>query len=359
MKLLIAGGGTGGHIFPAIAIAKEFVATAPTPRVLWAGTARGLEAQLVPRAGYSLFVLSASAMRGKRWRTKLGGFIRLPVALLQAVRLIQAYNPACILCVGGYASAAVGCVALLMRIPLVVEEQNAIPGITNRWLGKFADRVVVAFENSRHYFPTRRVEVVGLPVRREILAVPPPRLDDDERPLNILVLGGSQGAQSLNRAMTNAIVRLSAMKRPPFIIQQTGVADHRWVREAYGNLRYRAEVHPFIDDMAGAYQRADLIISRAGSSVLEMALTGRGMILIPYPYAADQHQLANAQYLVERGAARLVADREFNGERCVQIVQELDANRDTLRAMAKTAANLNSRNAAMRIATVCREVAHA
>jgi UDP-N-acetylglucosamine--N-acetylmuramyl-(pentapeptide) pyrophosphoryl-undecaprenol N-acetylglucosamine transferase len=291
MKIVIAGGGTGGHVFPGVAIAEEVRARDPDATVTFVGTARGLEAKVVPELGWPLELVDMSGLKTVGAVAALRGAARLPRAVWQARRLVRRLAPDVVVGVGGYASVPVVVAARLAGVPACVCEQNSIPGLANRMLGRVARQVFVAFADSARFFAANKVAVVGNPVRRDmvrrLLAPAPPR--DDDR-VHVLVCGGSQGAVAVNELAGAALVALSA-ERPLAIVHQAGARDAEATAARYAAAGVVAEVHAFITDMASAYLAADLVIGRAGATtVAELAIAGKAAVLVPYPHAADNHQ---------------------------------------------------------------------
>lgn len=388
-RVMIMAGGTGGHVFPALAVAAELRARGA--EVFWLGTRRGLEAQLVPAAGIAMEWVSVAGLRGKGIASLLLAPFQLLRAALQVIAVILRQRPTVILGMGGFVTGPGGAVTWFLRKPLVIHEQNSIAGMTNRLLAPLATRVCVAFPNtfaSTSFFRLprsrarqrdggapdrgRRVEHeatapaagkilhTGNPVRREIAALPAPaqRLAGRSGPVNLLVLGGSLGARALNETVPAAVAR---MQMRPAIWHQTGARNLDEARAAYAAAGVDARIVPFIDDMAAAYAWADLVLCRAGAlTVAELAAAGVGAVLVPYPHAVDDHQTHNAQYLVDAGAALVVQQRELTPARLAELLAPLcaDAARPRLLAMAEAARRLAQTGAAALVAEQCLEVAH-
>lgn len=349
MRVVIAGGGTGGHLYPGIALAHEFVRLRPGSSVLFVGTERGLEARVVPREGFELATIRVRGIVGRGvWRAA-ATLVRLPVALAQAWAVLKRFRPDLVVGVGGYAAAPTIVAALLMRRVIVLLEQNVLPGLTNRLLAPLADVVVAAFEESRAAC-RGRVEVLGNPVRRTVVAagrtVPP------DAPA-LLVFGGSQGAVAINRAVAGALGRLAAI-RGLSIVHQTGPADHAATQRAYTAAGVTAKVEPYLDDMGAAYAGAALVVSRAGATtVAELTACGRPAILIPYPHAAHGHQERNARALEAAGAAQVILERDLSGERLGEVVAGLFGDRARLTRMAAASRSLGRPDAGEQIARRC------
>ncbi|HVT31599.1 MAG TPA: undecaprenyldiphospho-muramoylpentapeptide beta-N-acetylglucosaminyltransferase [Rhodanobacteraceae bacterium] len=349
--VMIMAGGTGGHIFPGLAVADE-LRRGRTP-VIWIGGVGGLEQQLVPQYGWRLETLPIAGVRGKGIVAKLTAPFRLARAIAAALALFRRYAPRSVLSMGGYAAAPGGLAARIARIPLVVHEQNRIPGMTNRMLARFATRVLTGFADV-----FANGEWVGNPVRASIAAIPAPaaRYAGREGPLRLLVLGGSQGAQSLNSALPEVLRRRGA-RLPVAVRHQCGAKHFEQARAAYMRANIEAEVVPFEDDMAGAYAWADLVICRSGALTLaELAAAGVPAILVPFPHAVDDHQTKNAEAMVAAGGARLVVEGEDFVKRLGAAFEEI-GDRAKLTKMAEAARSLAKPDAARRIAGICMEVA--
>jgi UDP-N-acetylglucosamine--N-acetylmuramyl-(pentapeptide) pyrophosphoryl-undecaprenol N-acetylglucosamine transferase len=315
VKLLIAGGGTGGHVYPAIAIAEEVLAR-PGGEVLFVGTAQGIEARVVPAAGYRLETLAVSGLKRMKPADMFRGAARLPVALGRSMQIVRRFRPDAVLGVGGYASGPVVLAAALLRVPTAIHEQNSVPGMTNRILARLARTIFVAFEEAARRFAPRPSQLVGNPVRRKIIdALAGPPLSPD-RASTVLIVGGSQGARAVNELVLEAAAHLAKDARLPRLLHQTGAADAAACEDRYRKLGVgdRVSVVPFIEDMAGAYASASSVIGRAGALTLaELAIVGKPAILIPLPTAADDHQTRNAQAFADAGAAIVLNQRETDG----------------------------------------------
>jgi UDP-N-acetylglucosamine--N-acetylmuramyl-(pentapeptide) pyrophosphoryl-undecaprenol N-acetylglucosamine transferase len=353
--ILIMAGGTGGHVFPALALAR--LLRARSLEVIWLGTARGLESRVIPAEGIPIERLSVGGLRGKGALTWLAAPFRLTLALLQALSVMRRYRPLVVVGLGGFVTGPGGVAAWLTRRPLIIHEQNAIAGFTNRCLAHLARIVLEAFPGS--FGQGVHARVIGNPVRADISTLPPPaaRFAGRTGPVRILVIGGSQGAARLNAVVPFALKRLTAALA--FDVRHQ--AGERWIdagRASYAQAGVRADVRPFIEDMSEAYGWADLVICRSGAlTVSELAAAGVGAILVPFPGAVDDHQAYNAQYLVREGAAVLILDRELNAERLADELQRLCAGRGKLLAMAERARLLAKPRAADELAASCVELA--
>ena len=348
--LMVMAGGTGGHIFPGIAVAEEL--RAQGWRIVWMGNPDGMEAQIVPTRGYETAWVRFGALRGKGLLRKL----LLPVNLLsgfwQALRALRRLQPDVVLGMGGYITFPGGMMASLLGRPLVLHEQNSVAGLANRVLAKVADRVLSGFPEVMD-----NAEWLGNPVRADITAVLPPteRYAGRSGPLRLLVVGGSLGAAALNETVPQALARLEPEARP-IVVHQAGERQIEALRAAYARVQVEGELRPFIDDMAAAYADADLVICRAGAlTVAELAAAGVASLLVPFPHAVDDHQTGNARFLADRGAAYLLPQTELSPDRLAGILSSLDRGR--LLNMAEHARALAKPLAAAAVAHVCAELA--
>ena len=348
MRVLIAGGGTGGHLFPGVAIAEEVRARDADAAVRFVGTARGIEARVLPELGWDLSLIQVSGLKTVGMLGTLRGLLKLPRALWQARRIVKEWKPDAVIGVGGYASGPVVLMARLRGVPTAICEQNSIPGFTNKLLGRVVRKVFLSFEESRRFFKAKKVAMTGNPVRRELAArllaasTEPRPLD---RPTAILVSGGSLGAVAVNDLASRALIALAA-QRPISIVHQTGVADEETVAARYRAADVNADVRAFIKDMASEYARADLIVCRAGATtVAELAIAGKPAIFIPYPFAADNHQERNAAEMQASGAALSYRQAELTAEKLAAAISPLLDDLDrraamgaAMRALARPAA---------------------
>jgi len=354
MKVMIAGGGTGGHVFPALAVAAELRRRDPANEVLFVGSERGLETRLVPEAGYPLRTLPAAGFKGVSLTRKLKSLSLLPRSLWASRGLLNEFGPNAVLGVGGYASGPAVLAAALSGRPTVLFEPNAQPGLANRLLQPFVRRAVVTHEETLARFGPKATRT-GIPVRAEFFQVP---AKEHQPPFTLLIFGGSQGALAINRAVVDALDLLRASGLSIHFIHQSGERDDDAVRVAYARREIRAEVLPFIDDMPACLAGADLVICRAGAStVAELSAAGRAAILVPFPRATDNHQLRNAEVLCRAGAARLLPQAELNGETLAREVLRLLEKPQQLTAMARAARSLAAPDAAARIAEIIESVA--
>ena len=335
MRFLMAAGGTGGHVIPALVVARELMARNPDCRVLFVGTAKGVENRLVPQAGFPLELVDVGALQRQSWAARSRTFFRLPRALWQASRILRKFQPQVVLGVGGYAAGPVMLAAALMGIPLAVLEPNAFPGMANRWIAPFVARAFLAFPEAASFFGHGKPLIAGIPVRREFFEIRPhPQTQPRESPFTVLVFGGSQGARTLNRAVMEALPKLAQCGKQIRLLHQTGQNEYNAVKEAVAKYPVQAEVFPYIEGMPEAFARADLVVCRAGANtVAELAAAGKAAILVPFPAAANQHQLRNAEAVARTGAARLILDKELNGETFFSAVEELCEGPEKLNRM--------------------------
>ncbi len=354
--ILITAGGTGGHVFPALAVAS-LLREQGVPLV-WLGTRGGIEARLVPAHGYPLETVAVAGLRGKGWRRRLAAPFEVARAVLGALRLLHRLQPRLVLGMGGFAAGPAGLAAWLARVPLLVHEQNAVAGLTNRLLAPLASRVLQAFPGA--FAPGRAPVTTGNPVRQSILALPAPeaRAAYAAAPLRVLVLGGSQGAAFLNETVPAACATLGTGACE--IRHQAGERDRDATAARYAALGLAAAVEAFIDDMAGAYGWAQVVICRSGAlTVAELAAAGVAAVLVPFPHAVDDHQTANARWLTGRGAAVLVPQSECDAGRLGRLLAEFAAAPARLLEMARAARGAARPDAAAAVAAACLEVARA
>ena len=355
MRLLLAGGGTGGHLFPALAVAETLRQQDAAAAVLFVGTERGLEARLLPAQGWELATVDMIGVAGRSLRAKLAILPRLGRSLLQARTILRRFRPDVVLGVGGYASVPVVLAAALARVPVVLHEQNALPGLANRLLARLARTVCLSFATAAPAFGRRRTLVTGNPVRAAIAASP----EVLPAAASLLVFGGSQGARAINEALLAALPELQRQGVHCPIVHQTGVAEAETVAAGYRQAGWtQVTVTPFIEDMATAYAQASLVVCRAGATTLaELAAAGRPAILIPYPHAAADHQTANAQAVAAVGAAILLPQAALTGAVLAAQIAQLLADATRLQTMAEAARTLAQPAAAEQILAHCRAAA--
>lgn len=349
MRVLIAAGGTGGHIYPGIAVAKEILRRDPESEVRFVGTARGLENKLVPQAGFELSIIDSAGLKNVGPIARARGLMVLPKSLRGARTLIKKFQPEVVVGAGGYVSGPVLLTAALMRLPTLVMESNALPGWTNRVLARFVDKAAVSFEAALPHFRGKGV-VTGNPVRREFFEIPARKREATGiGQFAILVFGGSQGAHAINEAMIAALPSLGSLKNVLSVMHQTGEADFERVREGYVNAgwRDRAKVTKYIDNMVVAFADVDLVICRAGATTTaELIAAGKASMMVPFPHAADDHQRKNAEALEAAGAARMILQQDLSGERLAREIDALARESKRITAMEQAARKLARGDAA-------------
>ena len=344
MKVLIAAGGTGGHIYPGIAVAKEIMRRDAGSEVLFVGTTRGLETRIVPENGFQLSLINSAGLKNVGLVGKLKGLAVLPKSFLEARQLLKEFKPDVVVGAGGYVSGPVLMMASLMRIPTLVMDSNALPGFTNRRLAMFVDKAALTFEEAVPFFGKKGV-VTGNPVRKEFFAISEPESSDKIR---LLIFGGSQGARAINNAMTDALPKLSIVPDSLEITHQTGDADFEKVREVYDRAGWdRADVRRYISDMVSEFAKSDLIICRAGATTCaELAAAGKASIMVPLPTAADDHQRKNAEAMQNAGASRMILQSDLNGDTLAKEVSDLIASPDAISNMEAAAKKMARSDAA-------------
>ncbi|RJO68649.1 MAG: undecaprenyldiphospho-muramoylpentapeptide beta-N-acetylglucosaminyltransferase [Myxococcales bacterium] len=358
MKLLIAGGGTGGHLFSGVATAEALRAEG-RHEILFVGTARGLEATLLPKLGWPVrFVTVGGLKRMGPWRTAVNLF-KVPLSFLQSLAILLRFKPNVALGVGGYASGPAMLAAWLTGVPTAIVEQNSYPGVTNRLLGRLARAVIIHFERAAEYFPPKKIRRFGNPVRQAFAALAAEEATPmPEGKLRLLITGGSQGAHAINVAFADAALKLAKMKDRLVIRHQTGEADAEAVRRAYAQAGLAATVEAFIDDMPAAYRAADLVVCRAGAgNCAELAAAGKPALFVPLPTAADDHQTANAAELVGAGGAWMVQQRGFTADYVRDFAERLLNKPDELAAKLAAARGQGRPDAALRTAALLTELA--
>jgi UDP-N-acetylglucosamine--N-acetylmuramyl-(pentapeptide) pyrophosphoryl-undecaprenol N-acetylglucosamine transferase len=356
VRMLVAGGGTGGHVFPGIALAEEVVTRHPANDVVFVGTARGLEATVVPQEGFPIELIQVKGLKGKGLLQTLKNLLLLPLAFLQSARILRRWRPDVVVGVGGYASGPVVLVAWLLRIPTAVQEQNAVAGLTNRVLGRFVNAAFTAFPEAASHFPRRKVYQLGNPIRRQLMENYMHPVAEHATP-RLLVFGGSQGAHALNMRVIEALPHLADLRDHLRITHQTGARDREQVERGYAACGFAPDVREFITDMSGAYAEADLVVCRAGAMALaELTVCKKPSILVPFPAAADNHQVRNAKSLVDAGAAVMIEERGLTGEVLANEIRAILSTPERRERMARAAGRLGSPQAAKEIADVCTEL---
>jgi len=336
--VIIAAGGTGGHIFPGVAIAHELRRRDEQTEILFVGTPRGLESKIIPREGFELELMNVGALKSVSVFQKIKSLFQLPMSFIAALKLLKRFKPDVVIGVGGYASGPILLVAALKGAPTMIVEPNAMPGFTNRVLARFCDAAALSFEEAKKFF-RRRAEVTGNPIRGDFAEMK--RKERGDR-LNVLIFGGSQGARAINNAVVSALPLLAAHGDKLAIVHQTGEADFEMVRRGYNESGFEAaDVRPFIHDMAAQFERADVLISRSGATTAaEVAAAGKAAILVPFPFAADDHQRKNAEAFERAGAARMIAQQELTPERLAQELKRLIDNAEEIDRMEEASRKL-------------------
>lgn len=353
MRVLIAGGGTGGHLFPAIALAEAFMKRSGENQVRFVTTQRVLDSQLLAERGFSFMPLKMEGIKGKGLAGKLSSLYQLPGAFSRSIKIIREYRPEMVLGVGGYVSGPMVLAAWWKKIPCAVQEQNSVPGVTNQLLGRVVDRVFLAFKESGSYFPKRKIRITGNPIRQELKKVAH-REVPHAGPLTLLILGGSQGAHRINQVVRDSLEGLLPLKNELYFIHQTGEKDEAEVARAYQEKGFRHRVTAFISDMAWAYGQADMIIGRAGAmTITEITALGKPSLLIPFPFAANNHQEHNARSLVMAGAAEMILEKDLSPGLLADRLRHWLAHREKLTQMGIKAKTMGRWQAAEEIIEAC------
>jgi UDP-N-acetylglucosamine--N-acetylmuramyl-(pentapeptide) pyrophosphoryl-undecaprenol N-acetylglucosamine transferase len=331
MRVIIAGGGTGGHLFPGLAVAEELKGRDASAEIIFVGTELGIEARVVPREGYPIKFLRAEGLVGVSFARKIKAIAKMVLSVIDSYRIIKTVNPDIVIGVGGYASGAIVFLSFLKSVPTMILEQNSVPGLTNKVLGKFVDTVCITYQESASFFPREKTFLTGNPIRTYILkgnAEAGRKLFSlDPGLFTVFAFGGSSGARSINTAMVEALNHLHDLKDKIQFLHQTGPKDYEKVREAYRMAGFKGTIAPFIYQMGEAYAVADVVVSRAGATTLaELTALGKPAILVPYPFAAGNHQELNARRLREIGAAKMIPDRELQGETLANTIREIYMN---------------------------------
>jgi len=352
MRAVLAGGGTGGHVIPALAIAHELRSLYPC-QIIFIGTSRGIENRLVPAAGFELKLVEVGALKKVSLARRVATMTALPMAIFRSAGILRDFRADVVIGVGGYASGPAMLAAALSAIPTLAFEPNVVPGLANRIMAPIVSSAAVHFEETCHFF--KRCQVTGVPVRRAFFDLPP---KPPGSPPTLLVFGGSQGAHAINDAVINSLAALSVQVPGIHLIHQTGERDYNDAQAAYLRLEVPAEVSPFIEDMPHMFARADLVVCRSGAStVAEITAAGKPAIFIPFPYATDDHQLRNAEALARAGAAVLIAEKDLTGERLVSAVRELLCDPVRLGRMSAASRRLAHPDAAHQIALMAARLA--
>lgn len=358
LRLLLTGGGTGGHLFPAIATAEAFCRRFPGTQVLFVGTRRKMDKVSLARYGFRTRGIHCQGIKGKGLAALAQALLLLPLSLIEALWHILRFRPHLVVGVGGYVTGPVVAAARLLGRPALIHEQNSVPGLANRKLGRLASRICLSLPGSEVFFPAGKTVLTGNPVRQQILELAGKSSENIDEKLTILILGGSLGAHRVNEMVVEAVTRHGALLPPGTkIIHQTGAADEEMVRTAYALAGIEATVAAFFTDMAEVYRKCDLLVSRAGATTLaELAVLGKPAVLIPYPFAADDHQYRNACYYADSGGAVVLVERELTAGKLAETLAALAGNPARLTGMAEAMRTLGCPDAAERIVDNCLEI---
>jgi UDP-N-acetylglucosamine--N-acetylmuramyl-(pentapeptide) pyrophosphoryl-undecaprenol N-acetylglucosamine transferase len=356
-KVVIAGGGTGGHLYPGIALAKALKRNDMDIEITFVGTRQGIESKILPREGFNLKTILSSGLLGKKGLRKWTSLCKLPIGTAQSMCFLIRNRPNLAVGVGGYASAPLVFSAWLLRIPILIHEQNAFPGMANKWLGKIADKVAISFEESKRFFPNNKVEVTGNMISEELCRPREEFPPSSKDPFSILILGGSQGAHSINMAMIETLDLLADRKGDIHITHQTGEADYESIKNMYKAKGFTADVQAFITNMPVRYRLASLVICRSGATTLaEITAAGRVSVLIPFPYATHNHQEHNARVVEAANAGELILDSEVSGERLAQSIKRAMDEPDQIQEMEDNSYGLGNRDATEKVREICMEL---
>ncbi|MFC1858653.1 undecaprenyldiphospho-muramoylpentapeptide beta-N-acetylglucosaminyltransferase [Thermodesulfobacteriota bacterium] len=367
VRIAIAGGGTGGHLFPGIAIAQEIMTRKSKNRVLFISTGKPFELAVLAETGFDHASITSEGIKGREWKNQAKAIVKIPLGIIESAGILRGFKPHLVLGVGGYSSGPVAVAAWLLGIKIALHEQNIIPGLANRLLVYLASRIYVSFENTQAKLRSRNIRITGNPIRKEILqlikapnASAPDQTGDPQenrrladlrpqKPFTVLVIGGSQGAHRINMAVKEALHHFRA-NITFFFVHQTGAKDEDEIKAAYGDVGIPSEVKSFFHDMAQQYQRADLVICRAGATtVAEVTAIGKGVIFIPYPFAADDHQALNARTLADVGAAEMILQKDLTGKLLAEKMEHYASHPAALSLMASRAKQFGRPHAAAAI----------
>jgi UDP-N-acetylglucosamine--N-acetylmuramyl-(pentapeptide) pyrophosphoryl-undecaprenol N-acetylglucosamine transferase len=349
MRLLIAGGGTGGHLFPAVAIAEAVKVEDPNADILFVGTRHGIETRIISDTGFPIRYITARGMRKTGLLNNIFGALELPVGVFQSLAIIREFRPSFVLGVGGYASGPTLAAAVLLRVPNAIQEQNSVMGTTNRILSRFVDRIFTSWEDTEPPTPAEKTFLAGNPVRGDLLQEE--SHDEDQETIHILIFGGSRGARSINLAVSGSLDLLTPLADKVRILHQTGLGAAEDVKTSYDRVGIQAEVREFIHEMGPAYNWADLVVCRSGAgSLAEITALGKPAIVVPYPYAIGDHQMRNARALEARGAVRIIPDESLKNGALVKEIRNIAENPQLLHAMAENSRKSGRPDAARTIA---------
>jgi UDP-N-acetylglucosamine--N-acetylmuramyl-(pentapeptide) pyrophosphoryl-undecaprenol N-acetylglucosamine transferase len=359
LRIIIAGGGTGGHLFPGIAIAQEFTARNPNSNVLFVGAGKPFETSILSELGFKHAKITAAGIKGRGTAQQALSIAKIPKGIFESIMILKRFKPDLVIGVGGYAAGPLVTGAWLLGIRIALHEQNILMGITNRILSRLADRIFISFENTPLELNGRKVHVTGNPVRKEILQrngnqkVSTVAGFGKQRPFTVLIIGGSQGARGINLAVMEAVEHIRE-KDAFFFIHQTGVQDETLVKAAYQRCDIAGKVQAFFVDMARQYQQADLVICRAGATtVAEITAIGKGVVFIPFPFAADNHQVLNARTLTNAAAAEMILEKDLSGRVLADKIEYFASNPEALSQMASKAKDFGRPDAAAMIVNNC------
>lgn len=350
MRAIIAGGGTGGHLYPGIAVAEEIYRQEPDSAVLFVGTKTGIESRILPKEGYRLEIIPAGGVVNKNMISKLTSLMKITGGLIKSFFVLRRFKPDIVIGVGGYASAPMLSAAAIMRYPTMVMEQNLYPGTTNRFLSRIVDRVVVAFDGSEKFF-NRKVDVLGNPVRRGITDCK----YNTGLTFTVFIFGGSQGSHAINKGIVESLEYLQKESGQIRFLHQTGEKDYAWIDESYKKAGVTAEVVPYVYNIVDMYGKSDIVICRAGATTIaELTASGRPAILIPYPHAAHDHQRTNAEYMQTMGSAEVILEKDLSGKILADKIKYFMYNRDRIKEMAEKSSGLYRQNSAHDIFKLCK-----
>ena len=354
---MIAGGGTGGHLFPGIALAKALRKSDMTIEILFVGTKKGIESKVLPKEGFKLKTVTSASLFGKKGLDKWVSWLKLAVGCVQSIVFLIRNRPNLVVGVGGYVSVPLVFSAWLLRIPILIHEQNVFPGMANKLLGKIADKVAVSYKESKNFFSKKKVEVTGNMIDEKLCQPKEGFPPTSKKPFGILILGGSQGAHSINMAMVEALDLLSERKERLYITHQTGDADYENVKRKYSEKGFSANIMAFITDMPVRYRLASLVICRSGATTLaEVTAVGKVSTLIPFPYAANNHQEHNARVIETANAGEVILDKEVCGERLAKSIKKAMDQPETLVRMESNSYRLGIRDGSEKVREICLEL---
>lgn len=354
LRVIVGGGGTGGHLFPGIAVAEEFIARNSGTEVLFVSTGNVLERSVLSERGYNLKAITSEGIKGRGYLNKLLSILKIPRGILESIQIHLHFKPDIVIGTGSYSSGPVLAAAKLLGKRIVICEQNLLPGITNRILSFPADRIYVSFEETRQKIGSGKTVLTGNPVQKDIIGFSEKKSrEKNHRFFTILIIGGSQGARSINNAVIDSLDHLKE-KEKYYFVHQTGMADEKRVKEAYARHGCKFTVKAFFKDMPKRYQNCDLVFCRAGATTLaELTAMGKCAVLIPYPFASDNHQVLNAQFIEDAGAGKIVMEKDLNGTLLSEKIEYYAANPEVVKLIAANAKKLGRPCAAKQIVDDC------